>query len=554
MPNPLFLEKAQNAFLARGDSLAAAFLGAARKDPLVKVEYSPEKDPFLNVGGVFQDSPRNPRGTVEKFLAQNYPDLQGEVFLFGLGSPLLGKLLGEKALKLSVFECFSTVARTFFSLYDLESEIKSGRLSFFSPWSLAQATPLPRGENLTFITHPGSLRASPGLYHKVRLNLVGPRLLPTPSAEPSFNNLKPKFHESLKLMIVPPFSGGSLSLGFFLKKAAEILRIPVLLLDYSQELKNREKILREQASAPEKTPAKLLKTLFQDSAQEVFLNAKNFKPHLILALAQAPLDLEGLVLLKEKLPQTLLAFWFVEDYLRFTYFRDLAPLYDLFFHIQGPLFQEVSKDLGLLHAHYLPLAADPDFFRPQKSLEKYQALVSFMGAPYPNRRQIFLDLVENYWEKQPKPLHSLKIFGAGWKNCHPKLQPYIFENGRRITTAESALIYSGGTINLNIHSGSGMGFCPESGFVNPRTFEIAASGAFQLLDKRSLLGDLFDTNEVVSVEDPGELPELIEFYLNNPKLREKMGEASRQQILRSHLFTHRLKTIIKLAKTASNYG
>ena len=59
-------------------------------------------------------------------------------------------------------------------------------------------------------------------------------------------------------------------------------------------------------------------------------------------------------------------------------------------------------------------------------------------------------------------------------------------------------VFNASRINLNIHSCNGEGLDPEADFVNPRTFELAACGAFQLVDERCLRPELFTDQEVAS--------------------------------------------------------
>ena len=101
-------------------------------------------------------------------------------------------------------------------------------------------------------------------------------------------------------------------------------------------------------------------------------------------------------------------------------------------------------------------------------------------------------------------------------------------------------------INLNLHSSSyHYGINPEGDFVNPRTFEIAACKGFQLVDYRSDLINLFHINDEITVfRSLDEMKDQIDFYLNNPDLREIISKRSYQRVLKEHTIDHRMQEML----------
>jgi spore maturation protein CgeB len=86
---------------------------------------------------------------------------------------------------------------------------------------------------------------------------------------------------------------------------------------------------------------------------------------------------------------------------------------------------------------------------------------------------------------------------------------------------------------------------PDGDFVNPRTFEIAACGGFQLVDRRSGLADFFRIGEEVACfEDLEELRGKIAHYLAHPEEREAVAERGRLRALRDHTYERRMETMI----------
>jgi spore maturation protein CgeB len=326
-------------------------------------------------------------------------------------------------------------------------------------------------------------------------------------------------------------------MGGYLLQAAQSLSLTARLHNWSAALRSRALIVRTNPQSQDPS-------LLEASAKELSLAAQEFDATFILNLAQAPIDAQGLALIRKEVKGALLAFWFVEDIKRFTYVHQIAPAYDLFFHIQEGLMTEPTRRWGL-KGYYLPAAADDSVFFPGPAPKSYAAILSFAGAGYPNRRAILADLSENYWAKSDRPFLGFKIFGSGWQGCPETLQRRLFEEGRRIRTQECALVYRGAQVSLNIHSGDGPGFDQPSAFVNPRTFELALSGSPQIIDRRSLLPGLFQADELEIVDEPRQLPEAIEKLLQNPTEASNMALKARLRVLNEHLYTHRLKYILK---------
>jgi spore maturation protein CgeB len=302
---------------------------------------------------------------------------------------------------------------------------------------------------------------------------------------------------------------------------------------------------KDQETAPSAASGKASR-LFSGCALHLAGVARDLKPHLTLALAQAPMDLSSLDRLREAWSETLSAFWFVEDYRRFPYAAETAAAWDLFFHIQGPYGESWLRGLGARKAIYLPPCADASVFKPQDAEDEFRARVSFMGAGYPNRR-VILDSLARDLQGKGLPPGDFKVFGTGWELSPPALKARLFDNGRRLSDKECARIYAGTDVNLNIHSGTGTGFDPGSAFVNPRTFELAASGAFQICDPRPLMEGLFSEGELVTAPDPDSLAGLVLDWLSRPEERAAAGARARKRALENHLYRHRLEAVLKIA-------
>lgn len=340
---------------------------------------------------------------------------------------------------------------------------------------------------------------------------------------------------SLRVLVVLPLYGGSLPIGRFCVEAlrelghtVEVFEAPSFYTAFSS-LKD----LRVTTDRLEY----LENSFLQVVSQAVLAKVDTFEPDLVLCLAQAPLNRQALKRLRKDGVAT--AMWFVEDYKLFTYWRGFAPFYDFFAVIQyEPLMSEL-RDIGVENALYLPMAALPAMHRKLElspmEQRKYGADVSFLGAGYPNRRVAFRQLTHL----------DFKIWGTEWDG-EPLLERHVQLKGARISSEDCVKIYNATKINLNLHSSvRATELVSHGDFVNPRTFELAACGAFQLVDKRSLMGDLFNADELVTFTSMEELLDLIPTYLGDETARQDMAAKAQARVLRDHTYARRMETLIE---------
>jgi spore maturation protein CgeB len=325
----------------------------------------------------------------------------------------------------------------------------------------------------------------------------------------------------MKVLIAGPIAGGSLPVAGAIASAFTALGHESNFLDYSSFA---DDLRVARASGNREYTAAFLRAL-----EEVLIDSINrSKPDIFLGIAQSPLFSESLLDGIRK-SGVITLYWFVEDFRVLTYWKRIAPHFDIFFSIQTGAFVEALAEAGANNHYYLPVAFDnnlEDF--PVRSPTRTP--LSFMGAPYPNRVRVFEKLAR----------YNLKIYGEGW-DSYPVSG--IATGGRRITTAEARSIYRNTAINLNLHSSMD----PHTiggDFVNPRTFELAGLGCFQLSDRRELLPPLYEEDEVVRFGDEADLMEKIEYYLEHEDEREEIAGKARRRTFRNHLYEHRAVEII----------
>lgn len=341
--------------------------------------------------------------------------------------------------------------------------------------------------------------------------------------------------DSLRILVILPLYGGSLSIGRYVASAlkeeghlVEVFEAPDFYPAYNSL--NNLKVTSDRLDY-------LQNSFLNVVSQSVLAKVETFEPDMVLSMAQAPLNRQALKRLRRDGVVT--AMWFVEDYRLFTYWKAFAPLYDIFAVIQkGQCFEDLAS-VGQPNVLYLPLAAQPDFHKPSDlspvEHRKFGSDISFMGAGYPNRRVAFRELVK----------FDLKIWGTEWEGDHV-LEPLVQLKGARISSEDCVKIFNATAINLNLHSSVQTEELVTGGdFINPRTFELAACGAFQLVDKRSLMDDAFNDDELATFTSMSEFTEKIEYFLNNPDERKEYAAKSRTRVLREHTYAKRMQTLME---------
>jgi len=341
--------------------------------------------------------------------------------------------------------------------------------------------------------------------------------------------------QTLRVLVVLPMYGGSLPVGRFCATALTGLGHVVEVFEAPDFYGAFEalKTLRVTSDRLEY----LENSFLQVVSQAICAKVETFGPDLVLALAQAPLSRQALKRLRRDGVKT--AMWFVEDFRLFTYWEAFAPYYDVFAVIQKEPFPERLAAVGQPNALYLPLAADPAVHRPLElsAVERrtYGAEVSFMGAGYPNRRAAFARLLD----------FGLGIFGSDWDG-DAALAGNVRLGGRRIATEEAIKIFNAATINLNLHSSvTARELVPAGDFVNPRTFELAMCGAFQLVSERSLLPELFADDELARFGSFEELREKLAHFLAHPEERAGYAARARARALAEHTYGQRMTRLLE---------
>lgn len=332
----------------------------------------------------------------------------------------------------------------------------------------------------------------------------------------------------MRILVVGAISGATVDIGASLALAFAGLGKECHFLDFSEY--QQEFRTLESARNDAEMNGFLIK-LQTRLIEEVLL----FKPSLIIGLSQSPLNnIEVLDAFRKS--GIRLNYWFLEDFRVFRYWPTIATKFDHFFTIQKSWMFEELRNLGCENGYYLPAAFDDlSITTPTSNLSNMgESLVSFVGAPYRNRIHVF----------NASKIPSLEIYGEGWDGLNADVKI----GDRRITPDERRRIYVNSKINLNLHSSSHEEGDWSGDFVNPRTFEIAGLGGFQLTDARELMPQHFDLKREMPVfTSASGMQDAIQYYLTHEAERRELAANAQVRVLKEHTYRHRAMEILSLA-------
>lgn len=130
--------------------------------------------------------------------------------------------------------------------------------------------------------------------------------------------------------------------------------------------------------------------------------------------------------------------------------------------------------------------------------------------------------------------YRIKIWGWGWKG----LVPDEWYGGEYYEYGRLNELYASSKIVLNDHHDD----MRREGFVNPRIPDVLASGGFVVSDEVKGMDKLFD-NSIAVYRTPGELREVLDYYLHNDPEREALAAKGRALALRYNFRDAALKII-----------
>lgn len=228
------------------------------------------------------------------------------------------------------------------------------------------------------------------------------------------------------------------------------------------------------------------------------------------------------------------AMWFPDSMVNFGrgFFMN-APYDGLFF--KDPYIVHALGDVLKSPVHYLPECFNPErHWLPEEAIghdSAYQCDITTAGNQHSWRVACYKHLRD----------YHVKLWGnpaPHWMATSPVEKMY---QGRGVYNQEKARAFRGAKIVVNnLLYGEVWG-------VNVRCFEAAGAGAFQLVDWRPGLSDLFeDGKELISFTGMADLKEKINYWLPRNDDRHLIGQAARRRAYAEHTYSHRLGLLLQV--------
>lgn len=161
---------------------------------------------------------------------------------------------------------------------------------------------------------------------------------------------------------------------------------------------------------------------------------------------------------------------------------------------------------------YIPVGYGIDYERVDVNHNRSIDL-SFVGTPWKERLRFFEPLAR-FIEERGKIFQFYGSIASSryfWKKKIVSIKfPHVSKCivNRRVTPSEAAEIYSNSKICLNLHS-------HDANSPNPRTFDILATGSFQLMDERAHYAGLIPSEDLVTYNSVGDLISKVEYFLQH---------------------------------------
>ena len=153
------------------------------------------------------------------------------------------------------------------------------------------------------------------------------------------------------------------------------------------------------------------------------------------------------------------------------------------------------------------------------------------------RREIIPKIVKRYAHKSICIWGLYKPYYKGLWTWLTREQKQVYKN-RNTTAQQLNNAYNHSRVVLNIHHEQ------QKNGANPKVFEIAATGSYQICDANPYIEELFPNGEIGIYHDEQELFELIDYALAHDMSAQT--EKARQTVINNHTFKNRVQQMLDL--------
>ena len=250
----------------------------------------------------------------------------------------------------------------------------------------------------------------------------------------------------------------------------------------------------------------------------------NFRPQLVIVAGVFGVPLEYYQILHASKPQPWIAGMVGDRFAAES--RAQADACDYLYFSDTRFLHDAQQAQFNTPGCYLPLAVDPDIFRPGYMVRSPELL--FVASHTAHRESVVRSLDE-----------PALIIGTYWG----ELVDVGFHRVMNYKISRRVLIglYQEHQAVLNVRNEANV----EHG-LNQRSFEAPACGAVVLNDDLADLPLCFEPErEILVYRDSAELNALVSRLHREPAFAMKIAEAGRKRVLAEHTYAHRVQTILR---------
>lgn len=235
-----------------------------------------------------------------------------------------------------------------------------------------------------------------------------------------------------------------------------------------------------------------------------------------------------------------IVFWFVDELAGHPEVEMYLSSYDVFVYEKSDV--QYLQEKYNLHAQYCPVGYNDAYENVNISMEK-NIDITFIGSPF-KRRLLLLELLavatkKYHWTmKVYGPFCESKYFWKSYlfRRKYPLLAECV-ENGS-IIPEDAARVYASSKICLNIHGSANRS-------LNPRTFEIMATGSFELMDAHADYAGLVQPGKhLACFSDADELVSQVQYYLEHDTERELLASQGQKRVRNRYSMIHSLGQLL----------
>ena len=239
---------------------------------------------------------------------------------------------------------------------------------------------------------------------------------------------------------------------------------------------------------------------------------------------------EEVRILKEK-SNSVIVMWFPDHLANFGRGFFMNAPYDFLF-FKDPYIVKLLKDILSPKIYYLP-----ECFNPYKHLLRKSDVISneyicdiTTAGNFHSWRTIFFKHLSGY---------NVKFWGNPPPLWMPKSSLESVYQGKSVFDHDKAKAFLGAKIVIN-----NLHFAEMYG-LNARAFEAAGIGAFQMVDWRPGIEELFkDGQEIIMFKGIADLKHKLDFWLSNSDGRSVIAEAGKIRAYKEHTYQKRLELMI----------